>query len=74
MNETATTKASAVIIDLGQKSRKKIKRLRRGEGVLFDSVADTIAELQAEGKLGVGAQPVIVVVEKKRPNFGPFKL
>ena len=56
MNETAITKKPSVIIDLGEKSRKKIKRLRRGEGALYESVTDTIADLLPSGCVVIGIQ------------------
>lgn len=56
---------SPVIVDLGKKKRGDVKALRRGEGQLMDDVKDAINELSATGTLANGAQPVIVVVERK---------
>ena len=58
----------AVVIDMGKKSRKKVKKLRRGRGPLLEEVNDTITELQAEGKLEAGVAPVIVVVRGKQKS------
>jgi len=58
----------SVVIDMGKKSRKKVKKLRRGRGPLLEEVNDTITELQAEGKLEAGVAPVIVVVRGKQKS------
>ena len=58
----------AVVVDMGKRSRKKVKKLRRGRGPLLEEVNDAISELQAEGKLNADAAPVIVVVRGKKKN------
>lgn len=68
----ATTTASSnppVIIDLGEKSRKNVKRLKRGEGRLLAQVQEAIRELQAAGRVASNAQPVIVVVEREKDGL-----
>ena len=60
--------AESVVIEMGKKSRKKVKKLRRGRGPLLEEVNDTITELQAEGKLETGVAPVIVVVRGKQKS------
>ena len=60
--------AESVVIDMGKKGRKKVKKLRRGRGPLLEDVNDVITELQAEGKLNADAAPVIVVVRGKKKN------
>lgn len=66
-------KYAGVMIDLGKQTRKKVKRLRRGEGPLLEEVINSIEGLRSEGKVSASAQPVIVIVERKqrRPRF-PF--
>jgi hypothetical protein len=61
--------ATPIIIDLGKKSRKKIKRLRRGEGTLMDDVGQAIQELRSTGKISSSAQPVVVIVRQKSRSF-----
>jgi len=56
---------NAVIIDLGKKKRKAIKRLRKGTGKLMDEVNDCIEELRESGAISGSAQPVIVVVKER---------
>lgn len=53
------------VVDLGEHSRKSIKRLRRGEGRLMDKVEDAILSLREEGILAGAAQTVVVVVRQE---------
>jgi soluble P-type ATPase len=61
----AQTKAP-IIVDLGKKRRKLVKRLRGGTGKLMDQVNETLQELKNAGTIGATAQPVIVVVRERR--------
>jgi len=53
------------VLDMGEQSRKRIKRLRRGEGRLMDKVEDAIADLQTQGVVGKDVQTVVVVVREE---------
>lgn len=68
--DTASTSATAtnapVIIDLGKRRRKQVKKLRRGEGKLLNDVNGAVEELRTAGTLGADTQPVIIVVREKR--------
>ena len=55
----------AIIIDLGKKKRKDVKRLRKGTGKLLDQVKCCVEELRDAGAIEGPAQPVIVVVREK---------
>jgi hypothetical protein len=55
-----------VIVDLGSKSRTQIRRLRKGEGKLFEDVLDTLAELKRTGDISEGSEEPMVVVVKER--------
>ena len=68
MPATTDTKStpSPIIVDLGKKRRKDVKRLRKGEGKLFDEVNNTIQELKTAGTISGHAEPVILVVRQKR--------
>lgn len=55
-----------VIVDLGSKSRTQIRRLRKGEGKLFEDVWDTLAELKRTGDISEGSEETMVVVVKER--------
>ncbi|HMV69854.1 MAG TPA: hypothetical protein PKA64_23640 [Myxococcota bacterium] len=56
---------STVVIDLGKRDRKQLKKLRRGEGKLMARLEEELAELVEQGVLRADAQTVVVVVEKK---------
>ena len=58
-----------LLVDLGKKSRKKIKRLRKGSGALVDEVQHCVDDLRAEGKMPDSGQPLVIVVREKRPRF-----
>jgi hypothetical protein len=52
-----------VIVDLGQKARKKISRLKKGEGPLYEDLCETVAALQEDGVVAKDVQVVIAVVQ-----------
>jgi hypothetical protein len=53
-----------VIVDLGRKSRRDVRDLRKGRGPLIDDVEDSVEELKEAGALSAG-QTVVVIVEKR---------
>jgi hypothetical protein len=58
-----------ILIDLGKKKRKAVRRLRKGRGKLLDQVKETVDELQTSGAVGEAVQIVLVVVrQKQRPR------
>jgi Family of unknown function (DUF6200) len=57
---------SPVVADLGRRSRKVIKKLRKGGGPLLDDVENLMAQLRADKAVPEGAQPVIVVVKERQ--------
>ena len=60
-----------IVIDLGKKKRKDIRKLRKGSGRLRNRVATCIQELKANGKIAPTAQPIVIVVkEKKKKRTG----
>jgi hypothetical protein len=73
--EHATKSAPAngpILVDLGKKSRKKVKRLRDGEGKLMDKVKSVMDELRSNGTLKTDAQPVLIIVrERAKKRKGP---
>lgn len=54
-----------IVLDMGRKSRKQIRRLRRGEGKLMNRITGVIDELKNSGTITAGAQPIIVVVRER---------
>ncbi len=59
------TKGIVCVIDLGEHSRKRVKRLRRGEGRLMEKVEDAVEALTEDGVLEAGAQTVVIVVRQE---------
>ena len=57
----------AIVVDLGKKKRKQVRRLRKGKGPLLDKVEDALAELKEDGAVADNAQPIIVIV-RERPR------
>jgi hypothetical protein len=53
------------IVDLGKRSKKQIKRLRRGEGRLLGRVEETLDHLKADGEIGATSEVVVVVVKQR---------
>jgi hypothetical protein len=65
---------SPVVVDLGSRSKKKIKQLRKGEGPLLQDVNTMMTELKADGTITDAAQAVIVVVKPQRRGRRLFRL
>jgi hypothetical protein len=53
------------VMDMGEHSKKRIKRLRRGEGNLMEKVEDAISDLKTQGVLDQQVQTVVVVVREE---------
>ena len=63
-----TTTISPIVVDMGKKSRKKIKSLKRGKGTLMSSVSAVMEEVRTNlGPDAVGKElvPVVIVYRKK---------
>ena len=70
-NETETTTSSmdrVIVLDIGKKKRKQIKKLCKGGGKLLGEVEEHLEELRAAGAIDAAAQPVIVVVKEKQDD------
>jgi hypothetical protein len=57
--------SNPLIVDLGKKRRRDVKRLRNGKGKLFDRVTTTLQELKTAGTISGSAEPVVVIVREK---------
>ena len=66
-------KGIVCVIDLGEHSRRRIRRLRRGEGRLMERVEDAVAALQENAVLAKEAQTVVVVVREEASLGGLFR-
>lgn len=73
---TAPAGGTPIIIDLGKQSRKRIKALKRGEGVFVKEVLPAIEQVRARiGNDPGPMQPVVVIYEKKaKKRRSPFDL
>ena len=59
-----------LVVELGKKQKgKRIKELREGQGELFDEITTMIGDLKAQGAIGANAQPIVIVVEKKKKRI-----
>ena len=68
MSEEAsgTADPKMIILDIGKKKRKQVRRLRKGRGRLAARIEAAIEDLTADGRIAEGAQTVVMIVEKKR--------
>ena len=69
-----TVAGAPLVVDLGRKKAKQLKKLRRGEGPLMDDVRQLLDQLRADGRLPPGATPVVMVVKQKARNRSIFRL
>ena len=67
---SATTDKPIVVVDLGRKAKKQIKRLRNGHGRLMDRVVTTVDQLQGDGEIHQDHQIVVVVVRQDNKRKG----
>jgi hypothetical protein len=64
-----------IIVSLGKKKKKAIKRLKRGEGSTMDEVMDVVEQVQmnlGEQAAGKVIVPVVVIYRKKERRFRGF--
>jgi hypothetical protein len=62
---------SHLVIDLGKKSRKSVRRLRKGKGgKLAQQVTEAVDQLTAEKVVPANAQVVVVVVRERDQRRG----
>jgi hypothetical protein len=63
--EATAEKGIICVIDLGEHSRKRVRRLRRGEGRLMEKVEDAVAALKQDKVLSPTAETVVIVVRQE---------
>ncbi len=55
-----------IIVDLGKRKAKSVKRLRKGKpGRLINEVQECIEELRSNDVISESAQPVVIIVREK---------
>ncbi|MDC3955563.1 DUF6200 domain-containing protein [Polyangium jinanense] len=64
--------AEPIVIDMGKKKRKLVKKLRRGKpNRLMDRIQEVLQEARDAKAIPAGAQPVVIVIrEKKNTKYG----
>lgn len=65
-------KTRTVIVDLGKKKRRQVKKLSKGKGKLADRVQGLVEKMRAEGEVS-GGDAVVVIVQKKARKMNFFK-
>jgi hypothetical protein len=64
--------SKVLVISFGKKSRKAVKRLKKGEGALIDKVDETVRLARADlGPQAASTTIVPVVLIYKRDDDGP---
>jgi hypothetical protein len=58
-----------VVLDIGKRKKKQIKRLRKGRGKLLRRIDEAVEGLKADGLVQSDAQTVVVVVEAKERGW-----
>ena len=70
-DNAAKSAPEPIIIDMGKKSRKQVRKLRKGKpGRLLDRVSETVEHLREAGTLAEDAQPIVIVVKQKTRRRG----
>jgi hypothetical protein len=64
----ASAEQSMVIVDLGKRSKKQVKKLRKGGGRLMDRIGQTVDQLRAEQEIDAKAEVVVFVVRERDPR------
>lgn len=65
------TSREPIVLDLGKKNRKQVRKLKRGKpGRLMDRVEEAIEHLRESGAMSESAQPVVIVVRQKPKRRG----
>ena len=72
MDAAKNGKTNILVLDFGKLSKKKIKRLRRGEGATLGRLDDALEKFKANGTLDPSAQIVVAVVKQKRKRKSFF--
>ena len=61
---------SMLLLDLGTKSKKNVRKLRKGRGKLMSRINGAIEDLKTEGEIGENSQVVVVVVKQRERKRG----
>ncbi len=64
--ENKKQEANTILVDYGKVKNDDIKDLYRGEGKLLEGISDVVAQLKQSGDVERNAQPLVLIVEKKK--------
>ncbi|NES07187.1 MAG: lipase family protein [Okeania sp. SIO2F4] len=68
--ENKKQEANTILLNYGKAKEDDIKDLFNGEGKLLAGISDVVAQLKQSGTVEKTAQPLVVVVEKKKNDKG----
>lgn len=74
MSEASSTSNDPIVIDLGKRKRKDVKKLVKGKGILLDKIGDCVNELKSAKEISQNAQVVVVLVKEKQKSRSLFKV
>lgn len=61
----------AIIVDLGKRTRKQVRKLRKGKpGRLMNRLEETMEHLRESGALAANVQPIVVIVKERTRRGG----
>ncbi len=66
----AESNTDMMVLDIGKRSPKAIKKLRKGKGKLLNRVNNVVGQLRNSGEIKEDAQVVLVVVRERDNLFG----
>ncbi|WP_287279515.1 MULTISPECIES: hypothetical protein [unclassified Okeania] len=72
MKKKMKQKTNTIILEMGAAKSKDIRDLQRGQGKISKNIGKMIKQLKASGETPEDAQPIIVIVRKKREKKGLF--
>ena len=61
-------KPSTIVLEVSSSTKDDLRDLQYGEGKLFKKIASAVERLKDSGEVDEEAQPVIIVVEKKKES------
>lgn len=63
------TESQPIVIHMGKKKKKQIKKYHKGKGSMFEEVKATIEQLKKQYQDTNSIQPVVVISKKKQRNL-----
>ncbi len=64
--------APTILLDFGTKSKKKVKRLRKGRGPLMARLNESIEDFKRDETISPNSQVVVVIVKQRKKRRGLF--